>query len=474
MENVTAWRTVPPRAARYAPWPEGVDPRLPSALAKHGVQQLYTHQAECFAASQQGVDYVVVTPTASGKTLCYNLPVLAEILKNPDARALYLFPTKALSADQVAELYELIELLDVDIKTFTYDGDTPAAARRAVRQAGHVVVTNPDMLHSGILPQHTKWVKLFENLKYIVVDEIHTYRGVFGSNLANVLRRLLRLCEFYGSHPQFILCSATIQNPQELAETLIGRPVRLIDNNGAPAGEKHYIFYNPPVVNRQLGIRRGVLPETRKIASMLVHNGVQSIVFAKSRLQVEVMTRQLKELVSDPIGNSGKVRGYRGGYLPTERREIEQGLRNGNIQAVVSTNALELGIDIGALEACVLCGYPGTIASTWQQSGRAGRRHGVSATFMVASSGALDQFIVTHPDYFFTQPAENALLNPDNLYILLSHFKCAAYELPFKEGETLGNAAGGDEMLSYLEESNILRKVGDTYHWMPRTSPPAK
>ena len=329
MENVTAWHTVPPRAPQYAPWPDGMDPRLPSALARHGVHQLYTHQAACFAASQAGQDYVVVTPTASGKTLCYNLPVLAEILKNPDARALYLFPTKALSADQVSELYELIELLGADIKTYTYDGDTPGAARRAVRQAGHVVVTNPDMLHSGILPQHTKWVKLFENLKYIVVDEIHTYRGVFGSNLANVLRRLMRLCDFYGSHPQFILCSATIQDPQELAETLIGRPVKLIDNNGAPAGEKHYIFYNPPVVNRQLGIRKGVLQETRAIASMLVRNGIQSIVFAKSRLQVEVMTRQLKELVSDSLGNSGKVRGYRGGYLPHERREIEKACGRG-------------------------------------------------------------------------------------------------------------------------------------------------
>ena len=372
MENVTAWHTVPPRSARYAAWPDGIDPRLPDALAKHGISRLYTHQAECFDAAEKNEDFVVVTPTASGKTLCYNLPVLSAILRNPDARALYLFPTKALSADQVSELYELIELLGVDIKTYTYDGDTPAAARRAVRQAGHVVVTNPDMLHSGILPQHTKWVKLFENLQYIVVDEIHTYRGIFGSNLANVLRRLLRLCAFYGSHPRFILCSATIQNPKELAETLIGRPVRLIDNNGAPAGEKHYIFYNPPVVNRQLGIRRGVLPETRAVASMLVRNGVQSIVFAKSRLQVEVLTRQLKELVADPIGNSGKVRGYRGGYLPNERREIEQGLRAGNIQAVVSTNALELGIDIGALDACVLCGYPGTIASAWQQAGRGG------------------------------------------------------------------------------------------------------
>ncbi len=471
MENVTAWRTVPARPAQYAPWPEDIDQRLPQALAKHGVTQLYTHQAACLEAARKGEDYVVVTPTASGKTLCYNIPVLSAILKNPDARALYLFPTKALSADQVSELYELIELMQVDVKTYTYDGDTPAAARKAVRQAGHVVVTNPDMLHSGILPQHTKWVKLFENLQYIIIDEIHSYRGIFGSNLANVLRRLLRLCEFYGSHPKFILCSATIQNPKELAETLIGRPVKLIDNNGAPSGEKHYIFYNPPVVNQQLGIRKSVLSQTQSIAAMLLKNHVQSIVFAKSRLQVEVMTRQLKALVADPLGNSGKVRGYRGGYLPHERREIEKGLRAGHIDAVISTNALELGIDIGALEACVLCGYPGTIASTWQQSGRAGRRHGVSATFMVASSNALDQFIVSHPGYFFDQPAENALLNPDNLYILLNHFKCAAYELPFKAGETLGNAMGGEEMLDYLCDANILRQVGDTFHWCAEDFP---
>ena len=471
MENVTRWQVLPAREARFAPFPEGVDERIPAALKKHGVHQLYTHQEQAFASASRGEDFVVVTPTASGKTLCYNLPVLNEILHNPDARALYLFPTKALSADQVSELYELITLMDVDIKTFTYDGDTPGAARRAVRQAGHVVVTNPDMLHSGILPHHTKWVKLFENLKYIVIDEIHSYRGIFGSNLSNVLRRLLRLCAFYGSHPQFILCSATIQNPRELAETLIGRPVTLVDDNGAPSGEKHVIFYNPPVVNAQLGIRKGVMPETRAISSMLVKNGVQTIVFGKSRLQVEVLTRQLKELVSDPLGYSGKVRGYRGGYLPSERREIEQGLRSGKIQAVVSTNALELGIDIGALEACVLCGYPGTIASTWQQSGRAGRRHGVSATFFVASSSAIDQFIVTHPDYFFSQSPENALLNPDNLYVLLNHFKCAAYELPFKDGEGLGNAAGGEEMLSYLEDAGILRHVGDTFYWSAEDFP---
>ncbi len=471
MENVTAWKTIPKKSAVYSPFPEGLDSRIAPALQKHGVSQLYVHQAKCFDLVSQGRDVVIVTPTASGKTLCYNLPVLNAILQNPDSRALYLFPTKALSADQVSELYELIELMGADIKTYTYDGDTPGAARRAVRQAGHVVVTNPDMLHSGILPHHTKWVKLFENLRYIVIDEIHTYRGVFGSNLANVLRRLLRLCEFYGSHPQFILCSATIENPAELAKTLIGRDVSLIDENGAPSGEKNFVFYNPPVVNRQLGIRQSVLSQTRAIASMLVKNNVQTIVFGKSRLQVEVLTRQLKELVRDPVGNSGRVRGYRGGYLPSERREIERGLRAGNIEAVVSTNALELGIDIGALEACVLCGYPGTIASTWQQAGRAGRRHGTSLTILIASSSPMDQFIVTHPAYFFGQSPENALLNPDNLYIMLNHLKCAAYELPFKQGERFGNAVGTDEMLSYLSDANILRLVGDTYHWTAEEFP---
>ena len=471
MQNVTCWRTLPKREAVFAPFPDGLDERVIPALQKHHITQLYAHQADAFSAIQEGKDVVIVTPTASGKTLCYNLPVLNEILKNPDARALYLFPTKALSADQVSELYELIELIGADIKTYTYDGDTPGAARRAIRQAGHVVVTNPDMLHSGILPHHTKWVKLFENLKYIVIDEIHSYRGVFGSNLANVLRRLIRLCRFYGSNPQFILCSATIENPEELAQTLIGRPVTKIDRNGSPSGEKHVIFYNPPVVNRQLGIRRGVLPETRRIASMLVNNGIRTIVFGKSRLQVEVLTRQLKELVKDPVGNSGRVRGYRGGYLPSERREIEKGLRAGRIDAVISTNALELGIDIGSLEACVMCGYPGTIASTWQEAGRAGRRFGASLTILVASSAALDQFIVTHPDYFFGASPENALLNPDNIYILLSHMKCSAYELPFHDGEGFGNAAGSEEMLAYLTDENILRHVGETYHWSEEDFP---
>ncbi len=471
MENVVRWEELPAREARYGDFPPELDARLLPVLRQRGVIRLYIHQAQSIAATLRGEDVVVVTPTASGKTMCYNLPVLSSILGNPDARALYLFPTKALSADQVSELYELIEAMGVDIKTYTYDGDTPGAARRAVRQAGHIVVTNPDMLHSGILPHHTKWVKLFENLRYIIIDEIHTYRGVFGSNLANVLRRLMRLCEFYGSHPQFILCSATIANPGELAQTLIGRPVTLVDDNGAPMGKRHFVFYNPPVINRQLGIRKGVIPETRAIASMLLKCGIQTITFARSRLTVEVLTKYLKDLVRDPLGNAGRVRGYRGGYLPTQRREIERGLRAGAIDAVVSTNALELGIDIGALDACVLCGYPGTIASAWQQAGRAGRRKGTSIVFFIASSAAIDQYIVNHPDYFLRQSPENALLNPDNLYILLSHFKCSAYELPFEDGDTFGNTAATPELLSYLEEENILRHVDGRYHWMAEDFP---
>ena len=471
MENVTRWEVMPARPARTTEYPSWLDDRLKPVLAKRGIHALYTHQAMSVEATHRGEDVVVVTPTASGKTMCYNLPVLSAILQNEDARALYIFPTKALSADQVSELYELIEMMGVDIKTYTYDGDTPAAARKAVRQAGHIVVTNPDMLHSGILPHHTKWVKLFENLRYIVIDEIHTYRGVFGSNLANVIRRLLRLCEFYGSHPRFILCSATIANPKELAETLIGRPVTLVDQNGAPMGERHFVFYNPPVVNRQLGIRQGAIPVTRSISGLLLKNGIQAITFARSRLTVEVLTRYLKDMVRDPLGNAGRVRGYRGGYLPTERREIERGLRAGQVDAVVSTNALELGIDIGGLDACVLCGYPGTIASAWQQAGRAGRRQAASIVFFVASSSAIDQYIVTHPNYFLHQSPENALLNPNNLYILMSHVKCAAFELPFEDGDSFGNAPGMEEMLDYLDEEQIVHHVDGKYHWSAEDFP---
>ncbi len=471
MENVTEWRTLPAQDGRYEDFPAELDTRVQVVLHQRGIHKLYTHQADAFQAAQQGKDFVVVTPTASGKTFCYNLPVLSEILKNEDARALYLFPTKALSADQVSELYSLVEALGVDIKAYTYDGDTQGAARKAIRQAGHIVVTNPDMLHANILPQHTKWVKLFENLKYIVIDEIHTYRGVFGSNLANVLRRLLRLCAFYGSHPRFILCSATIANPQELAETLTGKSVCVIDRNGAPMGVRHFVFYNPPVVNRQLSIRKSVMHETCDIGALLLKNDIPTIVFSKSRLGVEVLTKAFKELVRDSLGNSGQVRGYRGGYLPTQRRDIERSLRRGDVKMVVSTNALELGIDIGSLTACVLCGYPGTIASTWQQAGRAGRRKDTALTILVATSAALDQYIVKNPDYFFAQSPENALLQPNNLYVLLSHIKCAAYELPFEDGEAFGNVPDTAQFLDFLAEGGILRHVDGRYHWMAEDFP---
>ena len=473
MENVTEWRVLPAREAKYAPFPQELDARIVQVLKARGIERLYTHQRQALDCALAGRDFVVVTPTASGKTLCYNLPVLNAILKDNAARALYLFPTKALSSDQVSELYSMVEALGADIKAFTYDGDTPASARTAIRQAGHVVVTNPDMLHQGILPHHTKWVRLFENLKYVVIDEIHAYRGVFGSNLANVLRRLERICAFYGAHPTFICCSATIHNPKELAENMTARSMTMIDDNGAPAGRRHVIFYNPPVINRQLGIRAGSLPTTRDIAARLVRAGVQSIVFARSRLAVEVLVRYAKDIVRDPLGNAGRVRGYRGGYLPTLRREIERELRAGNVDLVVSTNALELGIDIGQLDACVMCGYPGTIASTWQQAGRAGRRSNESLMILVASSNPLDQYIIGHPDYFFGQSPERAFINPDNLYILLNHLKCAAYELPFQEGEKFGNVEETDELLHYLADQNILRLVSGRWYWMAEEFPQA-
>ena len=295
MSCVTNWQVLPAREAHYADYPEGFDEHLKQVLASRGAQMLYSHQRRALDLAAAGKDFTVVTPTASGKTMCYNLPVLSEVLRNNEARALYLFPTKALSADQVAELYEIIKALDAPIKAFTFDGDTPVSARKAIRQAGHIVVTNPDMLHAGILPHHTKWVKLFENLKYIVIDEIHAYRGIFGSNLANVIRRLKRICAFYGSHPQFICCSATIANPRELAESLTGRDMELIDESGAPTGEKHVIFYNPPVVNKQLNIRDSAVKQTYNISRTLLKNGVHSIVFARSRLLVEVLARRLKD-----------------------------------------------------------------------------------------------------------------------------------------------------------------------------------
>ncbi|MBW5448178.1 DEAD/DEAH box helicase [Cohnella sp. CFH 77786] len=469
MENVTYWHTQPARPSRTVPLPDEIHPKLKEALAAKGIGELYTHQAAAFRSVAAGRNVVTVTPTASGKTLCYNLPVLQTLLHDDSARALYLFPTKALAQDQVAELQELANWMEADIKTHTYDGDTPPTVRQAIRNAGHIVVTNPDMLHSAILPHHTKWVKLFENIRFIVIDELHAYRGVFGSHVANVIRRLKRICKFYGSSPQFLCASATIRNPREHAERLVGGPVDLNDDNGAPAGEKHLVFYNPPVVNKQLGIRRSSVLESQKLAGSLLKDGIQTIVFARSRVRVEILLTYLQELVKRELGPKS-IRGYRGGYLPKLRREIERGLRNGEIRGVVSTNALELGIDIGQLQACVLNGYPGSIASTWQQSGRAGRRHGSSVTFLVASSNPLDQYLIQNPDYFLGRPPEEARIHPDNLLILLDHVKCAAYELPFEEGDTFGEEKLSD-LLEFLAEEKVLHRVGTRWYWMEQGFP---
>src|SRR5688572_30304401 len=460
---ITTIRRLAPLEARYAPFGDALDARLCDVLRHRGLDQLYTHQALAIDHALAGRHVVVTTPTASGKTLCYNAPVLSTILRDPSARALYLFPTKALAQDQLAELHDLSDHLsrlnDLEIGVFTYDGDTPQDARRAIRGRAHIVLSNPDMIHSGILPHHPRWAKLFENLRYVVIDELHAYRGVFGSHLTNVLRRLRRICRHYGSTPTFVCSSATIANPRELAEALVEQPFELVSESGAPRGEKVFLFVNPPVVNAQLGIRRSYLAETRRLASEFLKRKLQTIVFAQSRLATEILTTYLKDDFGGPPGTNEHIRGYRGGYLPQRRREIEKGLREGTVRAVVSTNALELGIDIGALDACVMAGYPGTIAATWQRAGRAGRRSGRSAAVMVASSAPLDQFIVRNPSYFFDASPERALIDPDNLHVLVDHIKCATFELPFKPGERFGRH-DLQEILAVLAEQGLVHRSG--------------
>ena len=467
---LAALRHFPAQSARFADFPEDLPPALADVLRRRGVEQLYTHQREAYDAVRAGRHTVVVTPTASGKTLCYNLPVLDAILKDPDTRALYLFPTKALAQDQLAELYSVVEALGADIGTFTYDGDTPQDARKAIRARARIVVTNPDMLHKGILPHHTRWARLFENLRYVVIDELHSYRGVYGSHLANILRRLHRLCRFYGASPQFLCSSATIGNPKELAEALTEREMTLVGESGAPRGERYFAIYNPPVVNRQLGIRRSALGCARDVALSFLNKGLQTIVFAPSRLATEVLVTYLKESLERQPGSDGVIRGYRGGYLPLKRREIERGLREGSVLGVVSTNALELGIDIGSLDVAVICGYPGSVASTWQQAGRAGRRSGTSVAVLIANSTPLNQFIAKNPEYFFGAPVEQARINPDNLHILVSHVKCAAFELPFAADETFGRE-DLHGILQFLEEERLVHRAGDRWHWTSDSYP---
>jgi DEAD/DEAH box helicase domain-containing protein len=488
---VTAVRRLPAVTARLAPFPETLDERLKQALRARGIAELYTHQAQAIEHALAGRHTVVITPTASGKTLCYNAPVLNAILQDRSSRALYLFPTKALAQDQLAELQAMCDAIESpgtgfgeesgrragtdfgeasgrslspQIGVFTYDGDTPQDARRTIRARAHLVLSNPDMVHSGILPHHPRWAKLFENLRYVIIDELHAYRGVFGSHLCNVLRRLRRVCRHYGSDPVFLCSSATIANPRELAERLTEQPFELVDRSGAPRGEKFFVFVNPPVVNHQLGIRRSYLGEARRVASEFLKRNLQLIVFAQSRLATEILTTYLKDDFEGTPGAAERIRGYRGGYLPLRRREIEKGLRDGVVRAVVSTNALELGIDIGALDVSVMAGYPGTIAATWQRAGRAGRRSGRSAAVLVASSAPLDQFVVRNPSYFFDASPERALIDPDNLHILVDHIKCATFELPFTPAEQFGRH-DVHEILGVLSEQGLVHRADEESPW---------
>jgi DEAD/DEAH box helicase domain-containing protein len=469
-ETLTAVRHYPARMAQWAEFPAWVHADLRAAYNAKGIRQPYTHQAAAAEAVQAGKNVVIVTPTASGKTLCYNLPVLDAILENDDTRALYLFPTKALAQDQLAELHDLNQRLENRVGVFTYDGDTPTDARKAIREKSHVVLTNPDMLHTGILPHHTRWTRLFENLRYIVVDELHTYRGVFGSHLCNVLRRLRRIARFYGSNPQFICCSATIANPGELASRLIEDNVEVLAANGAPAAEKTFVFYNPPVVNRALGIRRSFINEGSRVAQEFLKHDLQTMVFANSRLHTELILTYLQQANPQQPGKPETICGYRGGYLPNERREIERGLREGRIRGVVTTSAMELGIDVGSLDTVVMTGYPGTIAATWQRAGRAGRRSGSSCAVLVASSAPLDQFIIRHPDYFFGNTPEHAFIQPDNLEILVNHLKCAAFELPIASHEKFGEVNVQD-LCARLAEAGYLHLAGENYHWTHEAYP---
>ena len=468
-DRITGELCIPAKAARYAPFPADLDPRLIVSLRSRGIEQLYSHQRAAWDAVSRGEHVVVVTPTASGKTLCYNLPVLQATMREK-SKALYLFPTKALAQDQVSELLEINKAADLGVRTFTFDGDTPGDARKAVRTRGDIVVSNPDMLHQGILPHHTKWAQFFENLRYVVIDEMHTYRGVFGSHMANVIRRLMRICAFYRTQPTFIFCSATIANPKELAEALLGAPVTAITDSGAPSGEKHLLLWNPPVINPDLGLRASARSQTTRLARAAITSGLKTIVFANSRLMVEVLTKYLKDTFDHDPRKPARIAAYRGGYLPGQRRQTEGQLREGTLDCVVTTNALELGVDIGALDVCLLNGYPGTIAGTWQRLGRAGRRNRASLGVMIATSDPLDQFIVRNPQFFINASPEHARIAPDQLLILMDHVRCAAFELPFTANEMFGGE-NLIEMLTHLESMGVVHREGDRWHWVADSYP---
>jgi DEAD/DEAH box helicase domain-containing protein len=488
--NFAVWHTMPGHPADMHPFPEDLHPKLVEALKARGIRSLYSHQVEAWIHARAGENVVLATGTASGKTLAYHLPVLAALLEEPESRALYLFPTKALTQDQLSGLNVFQSRLP-DLKSAIYDGDTPQSHRPAIRKNANILFTNPDMLHTGILPHHTNWADFFRNLKVVVIDEMHTYRGVFGSHVANVLRRLKRVAAHYGASPQFILTSATIGNPQVLAERLIEAAVTLVDRDGSSRGPRYFLVYNPPVIDESIGLRKSSLLEGVRLTQDLLEQGVQTVMFARSRHSVEILLRYLQEETRAHAGGEDSqdiqksqtkatspaesLRGYRSGYLPGQRRQIEKGLREGSVRAVVATNALELGIDIGGLGAAVLVGYPGTIASAWQQAGRAGRGDDLALAVMVASANPLDQFLAHHPDYFFGRSPEQALINPDHLLILLNHLRCAMFELPFKKGETFGSlpAATVEEVLGFLVENREAHFSQDKYFWMADAYPAA-
>ena len=488
--NFAAWKTTPARPSQTGPFPDDLPAPLRAALASRGIDQLYSHQLSAWTQARAGKNIVLATGTASGKTLAYNLPVLARLVENNDARALYLFPTKALAQDQLSTLeqFSVPMVQRGELSAAIYDGDTPQAARSPIRKKARIVLSNPDMLHTGILPHHSNWSDFFNGLKFVVIDEMHTYRGVFGSHVANVIRRLKRVAKFYGADPQFILASATIGNPRELAEKLIEEPVELIDNDGSLRGERHFIIYNPPVTNPALGLRKSNLLESVRLTSDLLARDIQSVVFARTRRSVEIIltylqeSREQRKESSKTLANgsrlsdlSSRIRGYRSGYLPLQRREIELGLRDGSVKIVVATTALELGIDIGGLGAAILVGYPGTIASARQQAGRAGRGDDPAVSILVASSNPLDQFLAHHPEYFFGSSPEQALVNPDHVLILLEHLRCALFELPFQKGEGFGGISAEllDEYLEFLVANQDAHFSNEKYFWMKDQYPAA-
>ena len=477
--NFSSWQTTPPHVKQTAPFPTDFPDTLREALSTRGIDTLYSHQLSAWEATQSGRNIILATSTASGKTLAYNLPVISEIIRNPESRAIYLFPTKALAQDQLSTLERY------NVSAAIYDGDTPKSQRPSIRKNVRIILSNPDMLHTGILPHHANWSEFFADLKYVVIDESHTYRGVFGSHVANVIRRLRRIADFYGARPQFILASATIGNPKELAENLIEMEVELIDNDGSSRGKRHFIIYNPPVTNAALGLRKSAILESVRLANHLLTQDIQSVVFARTRRTVEMILTYLQQSPTRPSDTlpkfngfgegRGGVRGYRSGYLPTQRREIEQGLRDGSVKTVVATNALELGIDIGGLGASLLVGYPGTIASARQQSGRAGRGDDPAVSIMVASPNPLDQFLAHHPEYFFGSSPEMALVNPNHLLILLEHLRCAIFELPFRKQESFGSLSWElvEEYLQFLLSNNEAHFSDEKYYWMQESYPAA-